>query len=267
MIKIYFTDFEYDGIRLGNLGYLICKFDGGGLETQPNSASISFNKVSMQHGERWQLASTEYTECLQATFQICKNPCMTDNMYMSLQEVSKMTSWLNRKGFHKLKFFADEYYNLYFEASFNVSRIELNNVPVGLELTMETKSPYALRDPKTITIESDNPEWNKTIISESEDDGYIYPTMQIELKSDGDLSIYNDLDDRTMEIKNCVSGEIISVDYPIISSSISDHKIQNDFNWMYFRIMNTFKTGRNNLSISLPCKIQITYSPIVKIGV
>ena len=63
------------------------------------------------------------------------------------------------------------------------------------------------------------------------------------------------------------SGEIITIDYPIITSSISEHKIQNDFNWKYFRIVNTFKTGRNNLSISIPCKIEMTYSPIVKLGV
>lgn len=267
MIKIYAVDFEYDGIRLGNLGYLICRFNGGGLETVSNGSQITFNKISMQRGNRWELASTEYTECLQATLQICKNPCMVDDMYMSLQEISKLTSWLNRKDFHKLKFFADEYYDLYFEASFNVSRIELNNVPAGLELTMETKSPYALHDPEIINIESDTTDWKKTIVSKSDDDGYIYPHMSIEVKSDGDLTIYNDLDDKTMQIKNCISGEIITLDYPIITSSISDHKIQNDFNWKYFRIVNTFKTGRNNLSISIPCKIEMTYSPIVKLGV
>lgn len=104
MIKIYATDFEYDGIRLGNLGYLICRFDGGGLETISNGSQITFNKISMQRGSRWELASSEYSECLQATLQICKNPCMAEDMYMSLQEVSKLTSWLNRKDFYKLKF-------------------------------------------------------------------------------------------------------------------------------------------------------------------
>lgn len=267
VIKIYAIDFEYDGIRLGNLGYLICRFDGGGLETVSNGSQITFNKISMQRGDRWELASIEYSECLQATFQICKNPCMVDDMYMSLQEVSKLTSWLNRKDFHKLKFFTDEYYDLYFEASFNVSCIALNNIPVGLELTMETKSPYALHDSETINIESDTTDWSKTIVSKSNDDGYIYPHMSIEVKSNGDLTIYNDLDDKTMQIKNCTSGEIITIDYPIITSSISEHKIQNDFNWKYFRIVNTFKTGRNNLSISIPCKIEMTYSPIVKLGV
>lgn len=267
MIKIYALDFEYDGIRLGNLGYIICRFNGGGLETMSNGSEITFNKTSLKHGEKWELASTEYGECLQTTLQICKNPCMVDNMYLSLQEISKLSSWLNRKGFHKLKFFADEYYDLYFEASFNISRIELNNVPVGLELSIETKLPYALHDPVSVTIKSESSNWNKTIISKSDDEGYIYPKTEIELWDDGDLIISNSLDDKIMEINNCTSGEVVSIDYPIISSSNSAHKIYNDFNWKFLRVFNTFKSGKNTLSVSLPCKIQMTYSPIVKLGI
>lgn len=267
MVKIYALDFEYDGIRLGNLGYIICRFDGGGLETISNGSEIIFNKVSMQHGERWGLAGTEYGECLQATLQICKNPCMVDDMYMSLQEISKLSSWLNRKEFHKLKFFADEYYDLYFDASFNISRIELNNIPVGLELTVETKSPYALHDPISISIEGDSSNWEKTIVSKSWNDGYVYPRMEIEIMENGDLIISNSSDDNVMEIKNCTSGEVISIDYPLISSSDSIHKIYNDFNWKFLRIFNSFKTGKNIFSISIPCKIRMTYSPAVTLGI
>ena len=91
--------------------------------------------------------------------------------------------------------------------------------------------------------------------------------MEIEILEGGDLSIYNDLDKRTMVIKNCVSEEKITLDYPIISSSLPSHKIQNDFNWDFFRIVNTFRTKRNNLTVSLPCNITIKYSPIIKLGI
>ena len=33
-------------------------------------------------------------------------------------------------------------------------------------------------------------------------------------------------------IKNCVSGEVITLSYPIISSSVSSHNIADDFNWI-----------------------------------
>ena len=41
---------------------------------------------------------------------------------------------------------------------------------------------------------------------------------------------------------------------------------QNDFNWNWFRIYNTFRNNQNNLTISIPCIIKIKYSPIVKVG-
>ena len=69
-----------------------------------------------------------------------------------------------------------------------------------------------------------------------------------------------------MIIRNCVNGERITLDYPIIKTTWTSHKIQNDFNWTFFRICNTFRTGRNDLSFSLPCDMTVTYSPIIKVG-
>ncbi len=105
-----------------------------------------------------------------------------------------------------------------------------------------------------------------TINDISHEEGYIYPYTEIVVNESGDLNIYNAIEDRNTYIANCVAGEIITMDYPIISSSISSHNIQNDFNYNFFRIANTFEDSRNDLTISLPCTIKATYSPIVKIG-
>ena len=90
--------------------------------------------------------------------------------------------------------------------------------------------------------------------------------MEVEILESGILTIHNDLENRTMQINNCIAGERITLDYPIISSSISSHKIQDDFNWNWFRIYNTFQNSQNILTISIPCTIKIKYSPIVKVG-
>ena len=100
----------------------------------------------------------------------------------------------------------------------------------------------------------------------SYEEGYIYPYTEIIIDEDGDLDIYNDLEDRHTIVKRCKSGEIITMDYPVIQSSDSSHIIQNDFNWKFFRIANTYDNSRNDLTISLPCSIKIKYSPIVKVG-
>ena len=69
-----------------------------------------------------------------------------------------------------------------------------------------------------------------------------------------------------MVIKNCIVGEVIKLDYPVISSSISSHHLENDFNWVFFRIANTFKYKKNDLTISLSCTIKLKYSPVVKMS-
>ena len=102
----------------------------------------------------------------------------------------------------------------------------------------------------------------------SYEEGYIYPEMEIIVEKDGDLKIYNAIENRETNIANCKAGVIITMDFPIIMSSIpsSSHNIQNDFNWKFFRIANTYDNSRNDLVISLPCSIKIKYSPIVKVG-
>lgn len=100
----------------------------------------------------------------------------------------------------------------------------------------------------------------------SYEEGYIYPQMEIAVKEDGDLTIHNSIENRETYIANCKSGEVITLDYPVIQSSDSSHNIQNDFNWTFFRVANTYDNSRNDLVVTLPCSIKIKYSPIVKVG-
>ena len=260
-------DFEYDGLNLSDKGFIICKFGSNGAETFSNGSYITFNTVSTQRGVKHELTSAEYGECLTTTLQICKHPCKTDDAEISIDEMRDVMRWLNRKGFHKFKLLNDEYINIFFEASFNVSRIEINGRLVGFELEVITNRPFAIHEPIPIIIKNLQENETKKIYSESDDEGYIYPEMEITINSDGDLEIHNSLEDRIMRIANCKSGEVITVKYPVIESSLASHKIQNDFNWKFFRIANSLRDRVNELTISLPCIIKMKYSPIVKVGI
>lgn len=262
-----FFDFEYDSSNLSDRGFIICKFNANKTETVSNGSNITFNTVSVRNGEKNDLISSTYKECLSAKFQICKHPCVSKDMEISVNETREIMRWLNRKSYKKLKFIHDEYLNIFFEASFNVSKIEINGKVHGFELEVITNRPFALREPVYHTIEITNGNKKKSIASISDEDGYIYPKMEIEIKEDGDLTIHNSAEDRIMRIANCTSGEIIKLDYPVITSSLSSHKVQNDFNWKFFRIAKSETNRRNNLTISLPCIIKIKYNPIVKIGI
>ena len=260
-------DFEYDSKRLSDFNMIICKFGGAdGVEIISNGNQIMFNTIPVQNGSYHRLTSAFYEECLTTTVQICRNTCNGNGMEIDSSTFRELVKWLNRKKFLKLKILSEDYIDLYYEAAINISRIEIDGKLVGVELNIITNSPHAYKEPKTITIRNTEVDGKHSINDTSYEEGYIYPYMEITLASDGNLKIHNAIENRDTYIANCKKDEIITMDYPIITSSLSSHAIQNNFNWNFFRIANTFENSRNDLTISLPCTIKIEYSPIVKVG-
>ena len=137
----------------------------------------------------------------------------------------------------------------------------------GFELEMFTNRPFAIREPIVTTIKNSSDNGINVIYNESDEEGCIYPDMEITIEKDGDFTMKNSFNNRVMRIANCKTGEVIKVSYPMISSSLDSHKIQNDFNWSFFRLENTFKDKKNKITLSLPCVVRITYSPIVKVTI
>ena len=308
-------DFEFGNRRLSEFGMILCNFGGAkGLETISDGCQITFNTVPTMAGVKHYLASSQYENCLEATLQICKYSCSGGIQEITPIEHRNLTAWLCRKNFLKLKILDESNIDLYHEAKIDVSRIEIDGKLYGFELAVTTNRPFALKEPRTISIAcSEGQElygWEKYntgsesevvklgyVTSKDEDaypsgihtdgyqyifvgqvykssindtsyeEGFIYPEMEITVDKDGDLKIHNSIENRETFIANCVAGEIITMDYPIIRSSISSHNIQNDFNWNFLRVANTFESSRNDLTITLPCSIKIKYSPIVKVGI
>ena len=259
-------DFEYAGRKLSSFGMVICNFGDKGLDTISNGSQITFNTISTLGGSKHRLTSTTYDDCLETTIQICKSSCDSGIMEISSTEFREIVKWLNRKKFLKFKILDEDHIDLYYEASFNIGRIEIDGKLYGLELEVTTNRPFALKEPRIMTIRNTEQNGSHSINDTSYEEGYIYPHVEITVSEDGDLKIHNAIENRDTYIGNCVAGEIITLDYPIIQSSISSHNIQNDFNWNFFRIANTYENSRNDLTISLPCTIKIEYSPIVKVG-
>lgn len=263
-------DFSYGDKNLSDFGFILCSFDSKGLDTISDGCQITFNTVPVLGGTRHNLMSTTYEDCLEATFQICKHTCKSGVQEITETEHREITRWLNRKKFLKLKIYDENHIDLYYEAVINVSKIEIDGRLFGFELEVKTNTPFALKEPKIITVKNLEVNGKHSINDISHEEGYIYPYTEITVNQDGDLRIVNAIENRETVIKNCVAGEIITMDYPVIKSVIqssdSSHNIQNDFNWVFFRVANTYENSRNDLTISLPCTIKIKYSPIVKVG-
>lgn len=270
---MYAKDFIYDGIHLNNFGFIVCNFNNYGIETISAGSKITFKKVSRNYGCVHSLTNTQYDECIRVTFQICKNPCIYKDQKITDNEYRNIMRWLNRKEFLDFQPIDEEDINLrkiHFNASFNIDKIILNGDTYGLELTMETDKPFGYGDICEFEWEFDNNDINveRTLTDISDEIGSIYPKTVIECRESGDLTIKNIDEDCETVIKNCSEGEIITIDgdAQIITSSLplDEHDIATEFNYDFFRIGNNFNNRENRITVSLPCKINISYYPVIK---
>ena len=266
-------DFQYDGLRLSDFGCIICTFDSNGLETFSVGSQITFNTTPVQSGKRHLLTNTKYDECISLEFQICKNPdeiFEEEDKYFTVEQVRNITRWLNRGEFKKFKLIDDECSDYYFEASFNISKLEIAGRIVGMNLNIVTNRPFALYEPVIYQFElkADN---LKYIVQDISDEiGYEYIDMEITCNQSGNLVIQNSMDgDRHTIVLNCTEGEVITIKDMIIDSSLPAHKftLQNDFNFSFPRVSNTFSKRDNQLTFSIPCSVILRYSPIRKVGI
>lgn len=265
-------DFEYDSLLLSDFGCIICTFDGSGRNDVSIGSQLEFTTVSANFGKINHLTGSKYSECITSEFQICKN---VDNLmdietrHFSVEEQRDLMRWLNRPNFLPLKIIDEGYEFLCFNGSFNLTKIEISGYVVGFTLSLTTDRPFALNGDYVKKITITEADQTVSVQDVSDEIGYIYPSLKIVCKDSGTFSIVNNLDHRLMQIENCVSGEIITIDKNLmIETSDSEHSktIMNDFNYVYLRISNTFVNRINKLKFSMPCEVTLSYSPIRKVG-
>lgn len=267
-------DFEYDNRYLSDYGFIICDFNfGSGANEIDAGSTITFNKISRHSGKKYSLSSTQYDECITTSFDICKNPDIYDpeDMEISNDEYRDIMRWLNRREFLKFQVIDDGNDNFerdtcYYNASFNIDKIKINEKLYGMRLKMETDKPFGYGQEQSVSWTFSNSNVSKILSDISDEIGYIYPTVIITINRNGDLSLYNELENCTTVIKNCKVGEVITLDGDthIITTTYISHDVCNDFNYEFFRIGNTINNRNNRISVSLPCNVVIKYTPIIK---
>lgn len=249
------TDFEYDGKRLSDFGFIICDFNNKkGAVTTEIGGKIKFNKISYHNGRRHSLASTEYSDCIELTFDICKDPDRFDyeSYEITDEEFQDIVRWLNQPYFLRMEFFNEEPFSRheYYNASFNLSKITVGDKLYGINLKMETDSPFAYGDEEIINVTmGEFEEFASLYISEAfivKSDCFVYPKLIIKCQEDGELGVGNancavdpNDTDAYFTIRNCKVGEIITIDCDreTISSSEKTHNMSDDFSFTFFPLI------------------------------
>lgn len=267
---MYALDFEYDKQNLSDFGFIICNFnDDQGATYADIGSNVTFITTPAYRGIKNYKTATKYDECLQATIHICKNPDETNDMVISRDEYRDLARWLCREEFLPFRvLYADDFEceTCHFDASFSMRKIEVGEILYGLELTIKTNSPfgYGLEHHDHLIFNEEN--LKKKIIDRSDVIGQIYPNMTITCMAEGDLIIRNERynDENPLEIKECINGEIITIEHKQIRSSLREgHNLANNVNYRYIKIGNTYRERDNVISVNMPCIVDIRYNPTI----
>lgn len=267
-------DFWYDGQCLSDYNFVVCDFSGSsGISEVSAGSTITFVKVARNNGAKYSLTNTKYNECLSATFDICKNPdvFLDDDMEITADEFRDIMRWLNRKEYLPFHFISDDgdvedIETCWHNASFNLSKLMLDERTYGIRLKLETNMPNGYGEEKVFSWSATKDNLSRTIMDISDEIGYIYPTLIVTCKQDCELRIVNESEGCSSVIKNCKAGEQITMygDTNIIASSYAGHDVCNDFNYDFFRIGNSATRMENVVTVSHPCDIVLKYHPIIK---
>ena len=272
-IPVSATDFMFDGKKLSDFGMMLCSFGSSSSENTSIGNKITYRTAKPPMSDRTHFVNAVYEEPVTASLDICKSRCghHTEGK-LSPPEISALLSWLVRKdGYHKLKFYQDGYEDLYFNAYISdIQAVKFGGAVFGLTLSVETDSPYAYME--TVRADLDMKAGSIcSILNLSDETGAAAPGhLSVRCLSDGDLCIKNLSDNnRTTCVKNCSADETITFDciHKLISSSDSTHKLSNDFNYTYFRMVHTYGDRQNLVTANMNCRLHLEYNPVRKVGI
>ena len=139
-------------------------------------------------------------------------------------------------------------------------------------LTFTSNAPYGFADQRKLEYDITFENEHFYLSGDSDEIGIVYPKVAITFKQDCEtFSIFNITTDTTLILKNCLDGEVITIDgeHKVILSNVKEHTtLYNDFNYEYLDILvKGDEFNENMYEVSAPCLINIEYYPIRKVGV
>lgn len=256
----------FDGLRLSDMGYIVTHdeiVDDTGVVSQ-----MEFNTVNSVKSNNHHKVSSKYEDTLHLDVSIMKHPCNNDSFVLTNDDISEMAKWLCRDEYQWFKWIDDIGQDeIWYQVQITMDKIAYGKDIIGLTLHINTNRPYGL------TREYQH-EWigglSDTIINvHSDEEGYIYPDVEITVKGGGTVEITNHYENRTTRISNCINGEIINIygdDLHQIVSSNKGHDLSTDFNYILFRLCNKWGNSKNIITVSPNANIVFTYRGVRKVG-
>ncbi len=262
-------NFTFNDKELIEFGCMLCYFDKLGNVEISDYPAITFNTVQNNSNDSFDLTYATYDKALEGKLSFCKIDCNNTNAYFTRDEIREIYNWLDIRGYGRLVLPGEYFEDTFFEGGFtSIQPVKNNKKVVGFELTFISRYPYALSDDLLYAFDLTDEKLSGEILNNSDDAKPVYPTLlEIIPKSDGNLTIENSLDKEVLEVKNCVTNEVIKIDceHRIIETD-SSHDVCNDFNYNYLKLLKGGCNNVNMLTFSIPCKVRIVLNEVRKVG-
>ena len=256
---MYTMAFEFNGIKSSDIGVYILNFDGFSNNGTVSGSHYTFNTSKPSNSVKLNFHGSKSETQLERTWQIGKLDCNNNIDYeFTREEFAFLQCWLERTdGYRYLRFLQEGYEDTYFNCQLSVDPYySPTGKLVGAELKMSCDAPYGYSDIRTFEVECNDGD-SFQIYNDSDKIGaIIFDQVDIVTTSNiSNLQITNDMESKynlqphITSIKNCISGEHISIsDSQIGSSNNTTHEnksVVNDFNFNYLRLINLSDSNAN----------------------
>ncbi|MBD5087247.1 MAG: hypothetical protein HDT30_00310 [Clostridiales bacterium] len=254
---IHANDFTFCGSKLSDFDYIIAAIDNsssvensscGNLEILTERPVLS--KKDISHG-------FQYGEGITISFQIVKIDKLSHvPTPVTNAEFEHIMRWLVRPTYNYITFDTDN--DLFFHVKIKVDAIKIGSILHGFELTLTNDSAYGYSKEYITRIGNHGTGYLEDASSLV---GYTYPKLKISIVDSGTYTLTNDLEpDRYLRISNCIAGEVITIDCEnkTIKSTKPNHDLSKDFNFTFFRFLNTYENNLNRIT-SANGSVDMTY--------
>lgn len=232
---------------------------GSNVDTDSNDEASNLITSTTPYIDNWHLHGKNKSEPLKFNITIAQK----DGNYIDSYKERELKKWLCKNKYNWLQVMQDDLYDIQYNCILvNPQKVNVARMSAGLRFNVICNSDKAwtgLRNKLYTSINSFNFDFN---LSTDYDDYILYPTLIIKPTLNGDISIKNNVTNKVLTIKDCVSTETIIIDnnYNIITS---DKRILLDkWNKQYFNLIE----GINNITLIGNFTMEMQYRLPVRVG-
>lgn len=285
----YPTNFEFNGMNAGCLGYGIVSFDGAKNGEQDYGDKITYNTSKAAQSPQIRIHGSHTEEPMTFQFQIARlNSRSWIPEPIRPSEQAFLKRWLERSdGYKYLRFLDGPAAGIYYYCTIQLKWHMIHSVVYGATLYVTCDSDHAYSDIQSFSIENFQTGDSVRLLNDSDTNG-VLPLMEIEIVAleKGTLHLTNRMDElyyyntMGMEIPRCDKNECITVNglMNTIATNNSSHTstLMEDYNFNPLHLINlddsvmsqhsqdTWLDQRVNVikNLGVPCNLNIAYRTI-----